>query len=91
MLIIWDEAPIANKYGFEALDKTLCHLLSENYPMNRDRPRGGMTIVLGGDFRQIPPIIPKGSTSNTKLIVSVEVLHYLHLDTEYEIEPTRYS
>ena len=54
-IILWDEAPMTNKYCFEALDKTLQDL------KNKNEPFGGMTIVLGGDFRQILPIITNGS------------------------------
>jgi len=28
-----------------------------NDPLNEFRPFGGMTIVLGGDFRQILPVV----------------------------------
>ena len=55
-LILWDEAPMTNKYCFEALDKTLQDLRN-----NFEQPFGGMTIVLGGDFQQILPVIPTGT------------------------------
>jgi len=55
-LILWDEAPMTNKYCFEALDKTLQDLKN-----NFEQPFGGMTVVLGGDFRQILPVIPTGT------------------------------
>ena len=45
-----------NKYCFEALDKTLQDLRN-----NFEQPFGGMSIVLGGDFRQILPVIPSGT------------------------------
>ncbi|KAG5012774.1 hypothetical protein JHK86_025035 [Glycine max] len=48
-LIIWDEAPMARRYCFEALDKTLNDI---------------MFVVFGGGFRKILPIIPRGSISN---------------------------
>ncbi|KAK1389588.1 hypothetical protein POM88_017766 [Heracleum sosnowskyi] len=63
-LIIWDEAPMTNKYCFEALDKTLRDILSTRYENSRSRPFGGMTVVFGGDFRQILPVIPQGSQSD---------------------------
>lgn len=50
-LIIWDKAPMANKYCFEALDKSLRDLLLERYLNSKEQPFGGMTVVLGGDFR----------------------------------------
>ena len=62
-LIIWDEAPMTQKYAFEALDKTLKDILGFNDPDCRSRIFGGVTVLLGGDFRQILPVIPKGSRS----------------------------
>ena len=58
-LIIWDEAPMTQRYGFEALDKTLRDILGYPNVANRERMFGGMTVLLGGDFRQILPVIPK--------------------------------
>ena len=40
-----DEAPMTNKISFEALDRTLRDLTS------KDRPMGGMCMLLCGDFR----------------------------------------
>ncbi|KAM0880860.1 hypothetical protein ACQ4PT_033300 [Festuca glaucescens] len=59
-LIIWDEAPMANKHCFEALDRSLRDILRFTNENSKDKPFGGMTVVLGGDFRQILPVIPKG-------------------------------
>ncbi|XP_074355163.1 uncharacterized protein LOC141693869 [Apium graveolens] len=59
-LIIWDEAPMTHKYCFEALDKTLRDLLNTRYDNCRSKPFGGLTVVCGGDFRQILPVIPQG-------------------------------
>jgi len=36
-------------------------IMSKNDPLNEFRPFGGMTVVLGGDLRQILPIVQKGS------------------------------
>jgi len=59
-LILWDEAPMAHRYCFEALDKSLRDILRFTNENSETRPFGGMTVVLGGDFRQILPVIPKG-------------------------------
>ncbi|GKA71970.1 ATP-dependent DNA helicase PIF1-like protein [Tanacetum coccineum] len=59
-LIIWDEAPMTQKYAFEALDKTLRDILGFKCPEKRNKIFGGVTVLLGGDFRQILPVIPKG-------------------------------
>ncbi|XP_071726987.1 uncharacterized protein [Rutidosis leptorrhynchoides] len=59
-LIIWDEAPMTKQFAFEALDKTLRDILGTKDNRNRGKLFGGMPILLGGDFRQILPVIPKG-------------------------------
>ena len=56
-LIIWDEAPMTHRFCFEALDRTLRDLLSANEPSNAAKTFGGMPVLLGGDFRQVLPVI----------------------------------
>ncbi|GJU56648.1 ATP-dependent DNA helicase PIF1-like protein [Tanacetum coccineum] len=63
-LIIWDEAPMTQKYAFEALDKTLKDILGYKNPQKRNQLFGGLTLLLGGDFRQILPVIPKGKRAD---------------------------
>ncbi|XP_015931715.1 uncharacterized protein LOC107458035 [Arachis duranensis] len=60
-LVIWDEAPMLNKFCFEALDKCLKDVLRFDRGYNPHAPFGGKIVVLGGDFRQILPVIPRGS------------------------------
>ncbi|XP_019163585.1 PREDICTED: uncharacterized protein LOC109159928 [Ipomoea nil] len=60
-LIIWDEAPMMHKHCFEALDRTMRDILRFANPSSCNLPFGGKTVVLGGDFRQILPVIPKGT------------------------------
>ena len=60
-LVIWDEAPMTNRRCFEALDRTMKDILSEHKPDNAMLPFGGKPVVLGGDFRQILPVVRKGS------------------------------
>ncbi|KAL7111555.1 hypothetical protein ACP275_05G096100 [Erythranthe tilingii] len=57
-LIIWDEAPMMHRFCFEALDRTMRSIL------NSQKPFGGKVIVLGGDFRQILPVVLKTSRQN---------------------------
>ncbi|CAJ2679402.1 unnamed protein product [Trifolium pratense] len=59
-LIIWDEAPMTKRFAFEALNKTLQDIIGYKFPEKKKQPFGGKTILLGGDFRQILPVIPKG-------------------------------
>nr|GEV81394.1 ATP-dependent DNA helicase PIF1-like [Tanacetum cinerariifolium] len=56
-LIIWDEAPMTQIYAFKALDKMLQDILGYKNQARRNRIFGGMTVLLGGDFRQILPVI----------------------------------
>ncbi|XP_019151940.1 PREDICTED: uncharacterized protein LOC109148659 [Ipomoea nil] len=60
-LIIWDEAPMMHKHCFEALDRTMRDLLRFVDPNSEMKTFGGKTVVLGGDFRQILPVVPKGT------------------------------
>uniref|UniRef100_A0A2N9GSG7 ATP-dependent DNA helicase n=1 Tax=Fagus sylvatica TaxID=28930 RepID=A0A2N9GSG7_FAGSY len=59
-LIIWDEAPMAHRYCFEAVDRSLRDILRFTNTNSVNKPFGGKTVVLGGDFRQILPVVPKG-------------------------------
>jgi PIF1-like helicase len=52
-LIVWDEAGMMHRYAFEAVDAMLQDVRGD------DRPFGGITIVLGGDFQQTLPVVPK--------------------------------
>ena len=54
-VIIWDAAPMMHCHVFEAVDRTLKDICG------CDRPFGGKVVVLGGDFRQCLPVIPKGT------------------------------
>ncbi|XP_050205787.1 uncharacterized protein LOC126655597 [Mercurialis annua] len=61
VLIIWDEAPMNHRNCFEAVDRSLRDVLSSSEFDKSHLPFGGKTILLGGDFRQILPVIPQGS------------------------------
>ena len=50
---------MVNRYCFEALDRTMRDLLRFSNPNSLEQPFGGKVVVLGGDFRQIFPVIPK--------------------------------
>jgi hypothetical protein len=59
-LIIWDEAPMMHRRAFKAIDWTLHDLMQLDDARAIEKIFGGNTVVLGGDFRQILPIVPKG-------------------------------
>ena len=55
-LIIWDEASMTKRQAVEALDRSMRDIT--------DKPKlpfGGKTVVFGGDFRQVLPVIRKGT------------------------------
>lgn len=60
-LIVWDETPMMSKNCFETLDRTLRDILK------CDRPFGDKVVVLGGDFRQILPVVTDGGREETIL------------------------
>ena len=53
--IIWDEIGAQHRHAVEAVDRTLRDIC------NDDRPFAGITTILGGDFLQTLPVVPKGS------------------------------
>ena len=54
----WDEMPSTHRFCVEALDRTLRDLTCVN------RPFGGNTILLCGDWRQTGPIVPFGADAD---------------------------
>lgn len=54
-LIIWDEASMTKRQAFEALDRTMQDITDSHMPF------GGKVMVLGGDFRQVLPVVRRGT------------------------------
>jgi ATP-dependent exoDNAse (exonuclease V) alpha subunit len=75
-LVIWDEAPMQHRHIHEAVDRTFQDI------RRSDKPFGGLSVVFGGDFKQILPVIVKGSRAQivgaciqrSRLWLSVKVL-----------------
>jgi ATP-dependent DNA helicase PIF1 len=82
-LIIWDETFMTHRNAFEAVDRSVCGLLSLNCSQASQVPFGDKTIVLGGDPRQILHVIEGGTwaqiinaaITNSTLWNSVTILH----------------
>ncbi|ONL94653.1 hypothetical protein ZEAMMB73_Zm00001d028081 [Zea mays] len=55
-LIIWDEASMTKRQAIEALDNSMRDIMGRP-----GLPFGGRTVVFGGDFRQVLPVVRKGS------------------------------
>jgi hypothetical protein len=71
-LILWDKAPMVHRNCFEALDKSLRDILWSTNEESENMPFGGMIVVLGGDFQQIIPVVPKGRREH---IVNASIKH----------------
>jgi hypothetical protein len=59
-LVIWDEALMTHRHAFEALDRTFRDLLSRQTEGAGSLVFGGKVVVLGGDLRQILPVVEGG-------------------------------
>jgi len=54
-LIIWDEVAMTKRQAIETLDRTFQDI------MGCDQPFGGKVMLFGGDFRQVLPVVPRGT------------------------------
>ncbi|XP_035837147.1 uncharacterized protein LOC110892742 [Helianthus annuus] len=75
-LIVWDEAPMSDRRCFESLDKSLKDIVG-----NKDKPFGGKSVLLGGDFRQTLPVKPKASKNE----IIASTLPRSHLWNDFKI------
>ena len=63
-LILWDECLMILRHAFEALDRSLRDIMGAIDKRYKDIPFVNKIIVFGGDFRQIFPVVRKGSRSD---------------------------
>ncbi|XP_054274704.1 uncharacterized protein LOC128994295 [Macrosteles quadrilineatus] len=68
-LIVFDEAPMAHRYIFEILDRSLRDL------MNSREPFGNKIFICSGDFRQIAPVVARARTPADIACVSLRASH----------------
>jgi hypothetical protein len=54
-LIIWDEVAMTKRQCVETLDRSLQDIMECSLPF------GGKVMVFGGDFRQVLPVVPRGT------------------------------
>lgn len=52
---------MSHKHLFEAADRSLRDIMKEVSPELGSLPFGGKVVVLGGDFRQVLPVVPRGT------------------------------
>ena len=53
--MIWDEVAMTKRQAVEALERTLLDI------MGSDQPFGGKVMLFGGDFRQVLPVVARGT------------------------------
>ncbi|XP_074318468.1 uncharacterized protein LOC141655281 [Silene latifolia] len=80
-LIIWDEAPMTHKHGFEAVDRSLKDGIRVVDARNATLPFGGKVVVFGGDFRQTLPVFPKGVELTLCMLLFVRYICGVHVLT----------
>jgi hypothetical protein len=71
-LVIWDEALMTHRHAFETLDRTFRDIMSRENDDASSQVFGGKVVVLGGDLRQILPIVEGGDRSQ---IVDVAIVN----------------
>jgi len=54
-LIIWDEVAMTKRQAVETLDRSLQDIMESSLPF------GGKVMVFGGDFRQVLPVMTRGT------------------------------
>jgi hypothetical protein len=54
-LIIWDEVAMTKRHSVKTLDRSLQDI------MGCELPFGEKVMMLGGDFRQVLPVVPQGT------------------------------
>ena len=62
-----------HKMAFETLDRTLRDILDNDHPL------GGLIIVMCGDFRQLLPVVPKGSRAQVVMALIKESYIWQHV------------
>jgi len=72
-LVIWDEAPMQHRHIMEAVDRSFRDL------RDPDKPFGGLTVVFGGDFQQILPVILKGSRAQVVAACMIRSILWPHI------------
>ena len=84
-LILWDEASMGHQHALGCIDRTM-RILRKN-----DREFGGAAFVIMGDFRQIPPVVPRGNRAQILAATMVKsslwnFVKYVHLTKNMRVQ-----
>ena len=67
--IVWDECTMTHNHALEAVDRMIRDIV------NKDKPIGGHTLILSGDFRLILPVVKIGrKTDNINSCLETSVM-----------------
>ena len=64
-IILWDEAPMTHRHAYQALGRSLRDIMKTVDPLLEKEVFGGKIVCFGRDFRQILPVVKKGTKSDT--------------------------
>ncbi|RCN31185.1 hypothetical protein ANCCAN_23039 [Ancylostoma caninum] len=78
-VVIWDEAPMAPKQALEAVDKLLRDITQT------DLIFGNKIMLLGGDFRQVLPVVRKGGRGEM-IAACIKNSQLWHHFTQYRLK-----
>jgi ATP-dependent DNA helicase PIF1 len=89
-MIVWDEVPMTRHFIFETVDRTLKDLMKAVDPVYEFIPFGEKIVLFGGDFRQIPPVVTRGSREDSiaaclKRSQLWQHIHSLHLSVNMRL------
>ncbi|WVZ49677.1 hypothetical protein U9M48_001014, partial [Paspalum notatum var. saurae] len=79
-LIIWDEVSMTKRQAVETLDRTMRDIMESSLPF------GGKVMLFGGDFRQVLPVVPRGTRAQ---ITDATLLRSYIWNSVWRIQLTR--
>ena len=59
-IIVWDEVSMINKYQIAAVERSVTDVMEGPPEFQANRPFGGKSVILAGDFCQVLPVIRHG-------------------------------
>ncbi|KAG2191246.1 hypothetical protein INT47_012402 [Mucor saturninus] len=60
-IVVWDEASMISRDVLETVDRSFRDIMKHHDSRLGRVPFGGKLIIFGGDFRQVLPVVPKGT------------------------------
>jgi len=80
-VIIWDESSMIHCFQFNCVYKLFKELAVRWFPANSRLPFGGKIVIIGGDFRQILPVVSLRNESEIKKCIIKSSSTFQHFET----------